>query len=124
MDSEIESEIETEGEEKGEEEEEEVEEEKEDEEEEEEFEKMELKEEQERKIAKRPKKPLKGKGSIVPGVVYLSRIPPFMRPRTIRHLLSKYGQLGRVFLQPEGEIRGEREMRRRRRGAKGGSDGE
>lgn len=41
--------------------------------------------------------------SLTPGVVYLSRIPPFMRPRKVRHLLSQYGTIGRVYLQPEGE---------------------
>ena len=44
----------------------------------------------------------KKKKELTPGVVYLSRIPPFMRPRKIRHLLSKYGTIGRIYLQPEG----------------------
>ncbi|TPX58296.1 hypothetical protein PhCBS80983_g03238 [Powellomyces hirtus] len=35
------------------------------------------------------------------GVVYLSRIPPFMRPTKLRSLLSKYGKLGRIYLAPE-----------------------
>jgi ESF2/ABP1 family protein len=35
------------------------------------------------------------------GVIYLSRIPPFMRPSTIRHLLSPYGEISRLFLTPE-----------------------
>ncbi|KAJ3177940.1 RNA-binding ATPase activator esf2 [Geranomyces variabilis] len=35
------------------------------------------------------------------GVVYLSRIPPFMRPVKLRSLLSKYGTLGRIYLAPE-----------------------
>lgn len=35
------------------------------------------------------------------GVIYLSRIPPFMRPSTIRHLLSPYGAISRLFLTPE-----------------------
>ena len=37
-----------------------------------------------------------------PGIVYLSRIPPFMKPLKVRHLLSQHGEVGRVFLQPEG----------------------
>ena len=45
----------------------------------------------------------KGKQQLTAGVVYLSRIPPFMRPRKVRHLLSRYGDIGRVYLQPEGE---------------------
>ncbi|MCJ1252304.1 RNA-binding ATPase activator esf2 [Lignoscripta atroalba] len=35
------------------------------------------------------------------GVIYLSRIPPFMRPQTVRHLLSPYGTVTRLFLTPE-----------------------
>ncbi|MCJ1396447.1 RNA-binding ATPase activator esf2 [Xylographa bjoerkii] len=35
------------------------------------------------------------------GVIYLSRIPPFMRPSTIRHLLTPYGDISRLFLTPE-----------------------
>ncbi|CAG8454064.1 14264_t:CDS:2 [Acaulospora morrowiae] len=35
------------------------------------------------------------------GLVYLSRIPPFMKPPKIKHLLSQYGEVGRVYLVPE-----------------------
>ncbi|KAF2103218.1 Pre-rRNA-processing protein ESF2 [Rhizodiscina lignyota] len=35
------------------------------------------------------------------GVVYISRVPPFMKPSTIRTLLSPYGAINRIFLQPE-----------------------
>nr|CAG8443805.1 9489_t:CDS:2 [Entrophospora candida] len=34
-------------------------------------------------------------------VIYLSRIPPFMKPAKIKHLLSRYGEIGRVYLAPE-----------------------
>ncbi|TFK56255.1 hypothetical protein OE88DRAFT_1693261, partial [Heliocybe sulcata] len=37
------------------------------------------------------------------GVVYISRIPPGMQPRKVRHLMSAYGEVGRVYLQQEGE---------------------
>jgi len=37
------------------------------------------------------------------GIVYLSKIPPFMKPVKLRHLLGKFGELGRVYLAPEGE---------------------
>lgn len=37
------------------------------------------------------------------GIVYLSKIPPFMKPVKLRHLLGKFGALGRVYLAPEGE---------------------
>lgn len=36
------------------------------------------------------------------GVVYISRIPPGMRPPKVRHLMGAYGEVGRVYLQQEG----------------------
>ncbi|MCJ1454818.1 RNA-binding ATPase activator esf2 [Mycoblastus sanguinarius] len=36
-----------------------------------------------------------------PGVVYLSRIPPFMRPTTVRTHLSTHGPITKMFLTPE-----------------------
>ena len=36
------------------------------------------------------------------GVIYISRIPPGMRPTKVRHLMSAYGEVGRVYLQQEG----------------------
>jgi ESF2/ABP1 family protein len=36
------------------------------------------------------------------GVVYISRIPPGMRPPKVRHLMTQYGEVGRVYLQQEG----------------------
>jgi len=36
------------------------------------------------------------------GVIYISRIPPGMQPTKIRHLMSQYGEVGRVYLQKEG----------------------
>jgi len=35
------------------------------------------------------------------GVIYISRIPPGMQPTKVRHLLSQYGEVGRVYLQQE-----------------------
>ncbi|KAK9362740.1 hypothetical protein V1504DRAFT_417864 [Lipomyces starkeyi] len=35
------------------------------------------------------------------GVVYLSRIPPYMKPAKVRQILSRFGELDRVFLAPE-----------------------
>lgn len=35
------------------------------------------------------------------GVVYISRIPPGMKPSALRSLLSRYGALNRIFLAPE-----------------------
>ena len=36
-----------------------------------------------------------------PGVIYLSRIPPFMRPSTVKTYLSTYGPISKIFLTPE-----------------------
>ncbi|XP_008159191.1 activator of basal transcription 1 [Eptesicus fuscus] len=42
------------------------------------------------------------KKRVVPGIVYLGHIPPRFRPLHVRNLLSAYGEVGRVFFQPEG----------------------
>ncbi|CAJ1085692.1 activator of basal transcription 1-like%2C partial [Xyrichtys novacula] len=42
----------------------------------------------------------------VPGIIYLGHIPPRFRPKHLRNLLSVYGEIGRIFLQPEdGQVR-------------------
>jgi ESF2/ABP1 family protein len=35
------------------------------------------------------------------GVLYLSRVPPFMKPTVLRSLLTPYGAIGKIFLTPE-----------------------
>ena len=35
------------------------------------------------------------------GVVYLSRVPPYMKPEKVKHLLGRHAAIGRVFLTPE-----------------------
>ncbi len=40
----------------------------------------------------------------VPGIIYLGHIPPRLRPKHLRNLLSVYGEIGRIFLQPEGSL--------------------
>ena len=35
------------------------------------------------------------------GVVYLSRIPPYMKPIKLRQILSRFGEVNRIFLSPE-----------------------
>lgn len=44
----------------------------------------------------------KGK-KLIPGIVYIGHIPPRMRPKHMRNMLSVYGEIGRIFLQPEGK---------------------
>ena len=36
-----------------------------------------------------------------PGIIYLSRLPPYLRPQTLRHLLSIHGPITNLFLTPE-----------------------
>uniref|UniRef100_A0A8C0HGP5 Activator of basal transcription 1 n=1 Tax=Chelonoidis abingdonii TaxID=106734 RepID=A0A8C0HGP5_CHEAB len=55
--------------------------------------------------------PPQGK-KIVPGIIYLGHIPPGFRPRHARNLLSVYGEVGRIFMQPE-----ERFIRKRKKKA-------
>eukprot|EP00033_Pygsuia_biforma_P002455 GCRY01002723.1.p1 GENE.GCRY01002723.1~~GCRY01002723.1.p1 ORF type:complete len:274 (-),score=51.92 GCRY01002723.1:51-872(-) len=35
------------------------------------------------------------------GIVYIARVPPFMKPAKIRHLLGQYGDIDRLYLTPE-----------------------
>lgn len=37
-----------------------------------------------------------------PGVIYLSRIPALMNVKTIKDIFGQYGEIGKVFLQPNG----------------------
>ncbi|KAM9584589.1 activator of basal transcription 1 [Morphnus guianensis] len=55
---------------------------------------------------------------VVPGVLYLSFLPPGFGPRHTRALLGTHGELGRVFLQPRG---GRVRKRRQRPGPSAGS---
>lgn len=43
----------------------------------------------------------KRKTELTAGVVYLSRPPRFMKPAKVQHLLSQYGAINHLFLQPE-----------------------
>jgi len=62
-------------------------------------------------------KPLKVKAvSEKPGIIYLSRIPPAMNPLKIRSHFAQYGEVGRLFLQPEDPL-----IRRRRKKTGGNS---
>ncbi|XP_068854255.1 activator of basal transcription 1 [Aphelocoma coerulescens] len=69
-------------------------------EEEEEEEKEEEEEEKEKEEEEGPEDP--PPKPVVPGVLYLSFLPPGFGPRQARALLRPHGELGRVFLQPRG----------------------
>jgi ESF2/ABP1 family protein len=51
------------------------------------------------------------------GIVYVSRIPPHMKPAKLRQLLAAYGEVGRVYCTPEDAAV------RRKRKAHGGNTG-
>lgn len=51
------------------------------------------------------------------GIVYVSRIPPHMKPAKLRQLLSQYGEVGRVYCTPEDQAL------RRKRKQHGGNTG-
>ncbi|KAM4610277.1 activator of basal transcription 1 isoform 1-T2 [Polymixia lowei] len=40
----------------------------------------------------------------VPGIIYVGHIPPRLRPKHVRNMLSIYGEIGRIFLQPEDRL--------------------
>ncbi|XP_028409187.1 pre-rRNA-processing protein esf2-like [Dendronephthya gigantea] len=56
-------------------------------------------------------------GKTRPGIIYFSRLPPFMKPAKVRYIFAQYGELGRLFLQPEDP------MVRKRRKKYGGNKG-
>ena len=36
------------------------------------------------------------------GIVYISRISPGMKPMKVKHLMSQFGEVTRIFCKPEG----------------------
>lgn len=53
----------------------------------------------EKKVVKRVKK-LRTESE--PGIVYFSRIPPYMSVKKVRQIFTHHGEIGRIFLQPDG----------------------
>ena len=55
-----------------------------------------------------PKKKKKVKGRdvppLVPGLIYISRVPPFMQPLKLRQLLGAHGEVLRIYMAPEGGL--------------------
>jgi len=45
------------------------------------------------------------------GVIYLSRVPPFMKPSTLRSYLTPHGETNRIFLTPEDDVQHKRRVR-------------
>jgi RNA recognition motif-containing protein len=49
------------------------------------------------------RKPKKRRKLPEPGVIYLSKIPALMNVKTVKDIFSQYGEIGKIFLQPNGE---------------------
>ncbi|XP_077869216.1 activator of basal transcription 1-like isoform X2 [Saccoglossus kowalevskii] len=62
---------------------------------------------------KRTKDVKKAKDNRIAGIVYLSRIPPYMKPKRLKLMLSQFGEIGRVYLQPESK---QKRKERKKRG--------
>ncbi|KAJ2747946.1 RNA-binding ATPase activator esf2 [Coemansia sp. BCRC 34301] len=45
------------------------------------------------------------------GVVYMSRVPPFMKPIKVRQMLQKYASIGRIYLVEEDDHRRNRRVK-------------
>ncbi|KAH9193330.1 hypothetical protein AeNC1_004705 [Aphanomyces euteiches] len=45
------------------------------------------------------------------GVLYMSRVPPFMKPDHVRRLLSVYGEIGRIYLVEEDKTARKRRLK-------------
>lgn len=41
----------------------------------------------------------KKKKVLTPGIVYISRVPPGMTPQKVRHLMARWGEVGKVYAQ-------------------------
>ncbi|CUV05450.1 unnamed protein product [Cryptosporidium hominis] len=45
------------------------------------------------------------------GIIYISRIPPKMQPHHIREIMSKFGEVDRIFLRPEDKSKHEQRVK-------------
>lgn len=72
--------------------------------EEEQKQKQKEKDKEKKKKRKRDKSLQEGRAAVPGkrGVCYLSRIPPHLKPLKLRHLLSQFGEVLRIYLAPEG----------------------
>ncbi|OII71703.1 basal transcriptional activator RRM domain-containing protein [Cryptosporidium ubiquitum] len=45
------------------------------------------------------------------GIIYISRIPPKMQPHNIREIMSRFGEVDRIFLRPEDKSKHEQRIK-------------
>jgi len=75
----------------------------EEEEEEENEEEKQIESKEERKKQKRQKEAVKFKEDQENrGIIYISKVPPFMKPEKVRFIMSQFGEVDRIYLTPEG----------------------
>lgn len=46
----------------------------------------------------KPKKKKK-RSEVTSGIIYISRVPPGMTPQKVRHLMARWGEVGKVYAQ-------------------------
>ena len=51
--------------------------------------------------AEEENKTIKTKKPVEPGIIYLSRIPTLMNVNIVRRSFERFGETGRIFLQPD-----------------------
>jgi ESF2/ABP1 family protein len=49
--------------------------------------------------ASRPKPKSKKRKITVPGIVYISRLPPGMTPQKVKYLMAQWGDVGKIYAQ-------------------------
>ena len=63
----------------------------------------EVQEENSEKREKRPKMRKLEDDDNKAGIIYLSKIPPYMTVKRLRQMMEEFGEVGRIFLQPDGK---------------------
>lgn len=57
----------------------------------------------EKQSEKRPKRRNLEEDDNKAGIIYMSKIPPYMTVKTLRQMMAEFGEVGRIFLQPDGK---------------------
>ncbi|RSH95612.1 RNA-binding ATPase activator esf2 [Saitozyma podzolica] len=52
-----------------------------------------------KKLKSQVRTALKKSKEVVPGIIYISRVPPGMTPQKVRHLMARWGEVGKVYAQ-------------------------
>jgi ESF2/ABP1 family protein len=53
----------------------------------------------------KPKRKKSKRKAPTPGIIYISRVPPGMTPQKVRHLMARWGEVGKIYAQKkDGEL--------------------